>query len=73
MKRHSTFLAVVLFMLFAGCGTLRDYQRQGIAGTWAGKSVIGYKGAAQEWKATLVLKENLTFTLTYEKNGSGKN
>ncbi len=72
MKTCSMVPAVALCVFLTGCGILRNDRVQNVAGIWTGRSVIGYRGVAQEWHATLVLGEDLTFTLTYEKDGASK-
>lgn len=72
MKKHALLLAAALCILFSGCGILQRHHRQNITGTWMGESVVGYNGISQAWKATLVLGEDQTFTLTYERDGTSR-
>ncbi len=67
MRLRHAVLSTVLIVLIAGCSILRKEHRQGIAGTWTGKGIVTGGGITQEWNMTLILNQDSTMSLTYER------
>lgn len=67
MKRRHAVIASALLVLIAGCSILHKEHRHGIVGTWTGKGIVTGGGITQEWEMTLKLNEDLTMSLTYER------